>query len=51
MEEVEIVFAQRLASGEPTARQRAMKHLRTHIRERTKTDAKGALSSTSNTFC
>ncbi|KAL3084997.1 hypothetical protein niasHS_010066 [Heterodera schachtii] len=41
MEEVEIVFAQRLASGEPTARQRAMKHLRTHIRERTKTDAKG----------
>uniref|UniRef100_A0A914GTJ1 Ribosomal RNA processing 1 n=1 Tax=Globodera rostochiensis TaxID=31243 RepID=A0A914GTJ1_GLORO len=34
MEEVEIVFAQRLASGEPIARQRAIKHLQIHIRER-----------------
>ncbi|KAI3413792.1 hypothetical protein GPALN_011273 [Globodera pallida] len=34
MEEVEIVFAQRLASGEPIARQRAIKHLQIHIKER-----------------
>lgn len=33
MEAVEIVFAQRLASGEPITRKRALKHLREHIKE------------------
>ena len=33
MEEVEIVFAQRLASGEPNIRKRALKLLREHIKE------------------
>jgi hypothetical protein len=43
MEAVEIVFAQRLASGEPNIRKRALKLLREHITEQS--TKKGLLSS------
>lgn len=36
MKEVEIEFAQRLASGEPTIRKRALKLLREHVMEESK---------------
>ncbi|KAF7634600.1 hypothetical protein Mgra_00006049 [Meloidogyne graminicola] len=36
MKEVEIEFAQRLASGEPTIRMRALKLLREHVKEESK---------------